>query len=147
MLKKSLLIIGLGLVTCSALHAQTVMSMDEQIARIQAAEQEIREYNAAQEAMRAEAQKRAADIQKRAQEAAARAKAQKEKAAAQARAAKEKAQAARQAKLDGYSDTERELDIEMKRLEVEKKRIELEALKAQLTNPAPVATTTTSQTP
>ena len=71
MLKKTLgLSALLAILMVPVAHAQTTMSMDEQIARIQQAEMEIEEYNSAQEAKRAEAERRAADIKKRAQQAA-----------------------------------------------------------------------------
>ena len=49
--------------------ANAQMSMDEQIARIYQAEQEIKAIDAAKEAERQEAAKRAADIKQRAEKA------------------------------------------------------------------------------
>ena len=94
--------------------ANAQMSMDEQIARIYQAEQEIKAIDAAKEAERQEAAKRAADIKQRA-----------EKARQKEQAAQRKAQQERQAKLQAYEDESREIDLEIKRLDLELKRAQV----------------------
>ena len=76
--------------------ASAQMSMDQQIANIRQAELEIQALDAAKEHERQEAQKRAADIQRRAEQA-------RQKAAA-AKAKEAEARTSRYAKEDGPSE-------------------------------------------
>lgn len=102
-----------ALACAPAVHAQ--MSMDEQIARIYQAEQEIKALDAAKEQEREQAAKKAADVQRRAQQAK-----QKQQAA------QRQAQQQRQEKLQAYEDQEREINLELKKLDLELMRAQVD---------------------
>lgn len=84
------------------------------------------------EQMRIEAEAAArAEARRQAAEKAALERAKAERIRAQRQAELAKAKAARQKKLDGYADQERELSLELKRLEVDAKRAQVENAVAQ----------------
>ena len=118
-MKKTLLLTFL--VGCFVQPAMAQMSMQDQIAAVRAAEIQIEQLEAQKTQEAALVAKRAADIQRRAAIA-------KQKAKAVAHQKEE----GRQAKLDAYTDQERELAIELKKLDVEMKRVELEHSREKL---------------
>ena len=122
MLKQSLIGLTAAALLIPAAYAQVGgMSMDEQIARIHQAELEIQALDAAKEAERQAAQKKAADIQRRAQQA-------RDKALA----AERKAKADRQKKLESYEDQAREMQLESQRLDIELKKAQVELQKKMI---------------
>ena len=122
MLKQSLIGLTAAALLIPTAYAQVGgMSMDEQIARIHQAELEIQALDAAKEAERQAAQKKAADIQRRAQQARNK-----------ALAAERKAKADRQKKLESYEDQAREMQLESQRLDIELKKAQVELQKKMI---------------